>query len=126
MALDKNKSTRLVHWPDGKPSVETDATATGTVEFLSRNKKTYAELSGLTGVATVNLASTFDSDPDDKTYTIRREDGFELILIVVADGAYAVTLGTGFGVATSVTSVNGTKLFKFEYINGAYELIGTE
>lgn len=123
MAADKNKSTKLVHWPVGAPSYEVDASTGGTVEFLSRNKKTIAELSGLTGIATVNLATTFDSDPADFTYTIERENGYELVLVVVADGAYAVTLGTGFGAAASVTSVNGTAVFKFEYINGSYELI---
>lgn len=123
MATDKNKSTKLVHFPDGLPSYETDASVTGTVAFLARNKKTIAVLSGLTGVATVNLATTFDSDPDDTTYNILRSNGFELVLKVVANGAYAVTLGTGFGAATSVTSVNGTAVFKFEYIDGTYELV---
>ena len=123
MAADKNKSTKLVHFPVGEPSYEVDASTSGTVVFLARNKKTTAELSGLTGAATVDLATSFVSDPDDTTYTIERENGYVLTLVVVADGAYTVTLGTGFGAAASVTSVNGTAVFQFEYVNGSFELV---
>jgi predicted O-methyltransferase YrrM len=97
---------------------------TGTIEFLARNKKTILECSGLTGVATLNLASTFESDHEDTTYTIERENGFTISLNLIADGAYAVTLGTGFGVLpASVPSVSGTITYEFVYIDGLFELI---
>lgn len=120
-----NTSEKLVHWPVGLPSKEVSAATGGTITALARNKKTILSLTGLTGVATINLDSTFEGGADlaPITYTIEREEGFELVLKVVADGAYAVTLGTGFGAATSVTSVNGTAVFKFEYIDGSYELV---
>jgi hypothetical protein len=123
MALDKNKTTRLVHFPDGKVSHEIDTSVTGTVEFLARNKKTIIELASLTGVATINLATTFVSDPDDTTYNIIREEGFELILYTLADAARVITLGTGFGTAASVSAAATVKVFKFEYINGLFELV---
>ena len=123
MALDPNKTTKLVHFPDGKPSHEVSTTVTGTIEFLARNKKTIIENISLTGIATFNLATTFLSDPDDKSYPILREEGFELILYVQADATRVITLGTGFGAAASVSAGTALKVFKFEYINGLFELI---
>ena len=123
MALDKNKSTKLVHFPDGKPSHEISTVVTGTMEFLARNKKTIIENISLTGIATFNLATEFVSDPDDKTYPILREEGFELILYVQADATRVITLGTGFGTAASVSAAATLKVFKLEYIKGLFELI---
>lgn len=118
-------SEKLVHWPQGLPSKEADDSNSGTISAYARNRKTIVSLTDITGDATLNLASTFVGGPDlsPVTFDILREEGFEIVLKVVADGAHTLTLGTGFGAAASVATVNGTAVFKFEYIDGSYELV---
>lgn len=124
MSLDKNKSLVLVHWPQGSPSLESFADAGAVNEALARNKKTHVVFAAMGGAGTLNLATTFVSDPDAGfTYNVEREDGYELYVTITAGAVNTLTLGTGFGTA-SVDSINGTKTFKFERINGLYYLVG--
>ena len=120
---DKLLSTSLVHWPQGLPSHEVSTTVTGTLSFYARNKKTIIENVSLTGIATINLATTFVSGEDAKTYTINRQEGDELYLYLQADATRVITLGTGFGTVASVSALVTLKVFKFVYINGLYELV---
>lgn len=117
-------SQKMVNWPVGLPTVEEIANAGAVVSAYARNKKSIIDIKDMDADGTLNLATTYvAADQDGITRNIVRENGFELVIKLLGDGAHTLTLGTGFGTVASIASTAAVQVFKFEYIDGAYELV---
>lgn len=117
-------SQKMVHFPVGLPTSEAVADLNGTNSVYARNKKSYVVGAAMTGAGTLNLATSYvAADQDGITRSITRAEGYELVIQITGTGAQTLTLGTGFGAGQTVAAINGTKIFKFEYINGAFWLV---
>ena len=123
MAADKNNSTKLVKYPLGSIFVEDNGGVAvvnaATFEIIGRNRKNHVNLTNAGAAFTLDMATTFLSDPDDTTYNVQPEIGDQIVLVVkeALTGALTITLGTGFysGLASIALAADDVKIFTFEY-----------
>lgn len=117
MALDKNKSTKLVKFPDGKIISEYfDQGVAPTV--LGRNRVNHI-VSMVTTAETVNMETVFNSDPEDREYPINRVAGDRLVFFFHEDdgSGFNISFGTGFVVNTPIIALAADTIavVTFEY-----------